>query len=183
MPRVPRLFMRVPLLRGLARLGDVLLAADSARRSGWATRADVADRRAPLAAHVRLLLGHLDPRRRHRHDRRDARLAAAWPDALPPRRRAPRDRSGRAGNLSATWDGRDEAVAVLAALRARTSSRSCCPVGLIADRLWPFAPTLWTPVVLAVLSLAVSMELWRAVQSSPHPAARFFLYPGLACSD
>ena len=54
------------------------------------------------------------------------------------------------------------------------------PVGLVADRLWPFAPALWTPVVVAALSLAVSMELWRVVQGSTLPAARFFLYPGLA---
>jgi len=54
------------------------------------------------------------------------------------------------------------------------------PVGLAADRVWPFAPALWTPVVVAVLSLAFSMELWRAVQGSTHRAARVFLVPGLA---
>jgi uncharacterized protein YqhQ len=51
---------------------------------------------------------------------------------------------------------------------------------LLADRLWPFAPALWTPVVLAVLSLGLTMELWRVVQSSTGQMARVFLYPGLA---
>jgi len=53
------------------------------------------------------------------------------------------------------------------------------PVTLLADRLWPFAPALWTPVVLAMLSLGLTMELWRVVQSSTVPMARIFLYPGL----
>ena len=52
------------------------------------------------------------------------------------------------------------------------------PVTLIADRLWPFAPALWTPVVLAMLSLGLTMELWRVVQSST-VSMRIFLYPGL----
>ena len=54
------------------------------------------------------------------------------------------------------------------------------PMALLADRLWPFAPALWTPVVVAVLSLGLTMELWRAVQGSTLPAARAFLVPGLA---
>ena len=31
-----------------------------------------------------------------------------------------------------------------------------------------------------MISLALSMELWRAVQGSTHRYARFFLFPGLA---
>ena len=54
------------------------------------------------------------------------------------------------------------------------------PITLLADRLWPFAPALWTPVVLAVISLGLTMELWRVVQSSTKPMTRAFLYPGLA---
>jgi uncharacterized protein YqhQ len=34
--------------------------------------------------------------------------------------------------------------------------------------------------VLAVLSLGLTMELWRVVQSSTGQMARVFLYPGLA---
>jgi uncharacterized protein YqhQ len=54
------------------------------------------------------------------------------------------------------------------------------PVGLVADRLWPFATTLWTPVLVSLLALALTMELWRVVQSSSLPAARVLLFPGLA---
>jgi uncharacterized protein YqhQ len=53
-------------------------------------------------------------------------------------------------------------------------------VSLLADRLWPFTPALWTPVVVAVLSLGLTMELWRVVQDSSLTAARAFLVPGLA---
>ena len=51
---------------------------------------------------------------------------------------------------------------------------------MLADRLWPFAPTLWTPVVVALLTLGLTMELWRVVQGSTLQAARAFLVPGLA---
>ena len=54
------------------------------------------------------------------------------------------------------------------------------PMSLLADRLWPFAPALWTPVVVAMLSLGLTMELWRVVQDSTLTAARAFLAPGLA---
>jgi uncharacterized protein YqhQ len=83
------------------------------------------------------------------------------------------------GNLAATWEG--DAKPSRFSLRCGTNFVALVlPVGLVADRLWPFAPALWTPVVVAVLSLALSMELWRAVQSSTHVSARFFLLPGLA---
>jgi hypothetical protein len=54
------------------------------------------------------------------------------------------------------------------------------PVTLVADWAWPFAPALYTPVLVTVLSLALTMELWRAVQSSRARLARTFLVPGLA---
>ncbi len=34
--------------------------------------------------------------------------------------------------------------------------------------------------MLAVISLGLTMELWRVVQSSTKPMTRAFLYPGLA---
>jgi uncharacterized protein YqhQ len=54
------------------------------------------------------------------------------------------------------------------------------PTTLLADRLWPLAPALWTPVVVLTLSLALSMELWRMVQKSSHRFWQLFLKPGLA---
>jgi Protein of unknown function (DUF1385) len=54
------------------------------------------------------------------------------------------------------------------------------PVTVLADWAWPFAPALYTPVLVTVLSLALTMELWRAVQGSKARIARVFLLPGLA---
>jgi len=81
--------------------------------------------------------------------------------------------------LGATWD--DERHPSRFSLRCGTNFVALVlPITLLADRLWPFAPALWTPVVLAVLSLGLTMELWRVVQSSTGQMARVFLYPGLA---
>jgi uncharacterized protein YqhQ len=83
------------------------------------------------------------------------------------------------GTLAATWRG--EARPTRFSLRCGTNFVALVlPVGLLADRLWPFAPTLWTPVLVALLALGLTMELWRVVQSSSLPAARAFLAPGLA---
>jgi uncharacterized protein YqhQ len=54
------------------------------------------------------------------------------------------------------------------------------PVTLLADRLWPLTPALYTPVVVLTLSLALSMELWRMVQKSSRGFWQTFLLPGLA---
>jgi uncharacterized protein YqhQ len=82
------------------------------------------------------------------------------------------------GQLGATWE--DDVRPSRFSLRCGTNFVALVlPVTLIADRLWPFAPALWTPVVLAMLSLGLTMELWRVVQSSTVPMARIFLYPGL----
>ena len=80
---------------------------------------------------------------------------------------------------SATWDG--EAAPSRFSLRCGTNFVALAlPVALLADRLWPFAPALWTPVIVALLSLGLTMELWRVVQGSALPIARAFLVPGLA---
>ena len=54
------------------------------------------------------------------------------------------------------------------------------PVTVVAERIWPFQAALWTPAVVTVLSLALTMELWRAVQESSRRSARLLLLPGLA---
>jgi uncharacterized protein YqhQ len=83
------------------------------------------------------------------------------------------------GLLRRTWDG--EARPSRFSLRCGTNFVALAlPMSLLADRLWPFAPAIWTPVVVAVVSLGLTMELWRAVQGSTLPAARVFLLPGLA---
>jgi uncharacterized protein YqhQ len=54
------------------------------------------------------------------------------------------------------------------------------PITFLAERVWPFAPALYTPLLVTILSLAVTMELWRAVQASSKSFVRALLFPGLA---
>ena len=80
--------------------------------------------------------------------------------------------------LGATWAG--EARPSRFSWRCGTNFAALVvPVTAFADRVWPFAPALYTPVLVTVLSLALTMELWRAVQASPWRVARILLLPGL----
>ena len=54
------------------------------------------------------------------------------------------------------------------------------PVTYLADRALPLTPAFWSPLVVLVLSLALTMELWRLVQRSSHRFWQWFLLPGLA---
>ena len=54
------------------------------------------------------------------------------------------------------------------------------PVTWLAERAWPFAPQVYTPLAVTLVSLSLTMELWAAVQGSSRRAARIFLVPGLA---
>ena len=81
--------------------------------------------------------------------------------------------------LAATWRG--------AAAPSRFSPRCgtnfaalALPVTFFADRLLPLAPAFWTPLVIMVLSLALTMELWRLVQRSSRWFWQAFLLPGMA---
>lgn len=80
--------------------------------------------------------------------------------------------------LTATWEG--------SARPSRFSSRCgtnfaalVLPVTFLADRAWPLAPALYTPLVVTLLSLALTMELWQAIQVSGHRLFRPLLLPGL----
>jgi uncharacterized protein YqhQ len=179
MPRVPSHFMRVPLLRGLARL--MMSFSPLMQRDGVAGRwekillttvllspvlfAFFSGTLALVAGFVLtglMLVWLLRGRTLYLHGAEHRAIAAA-----------------EQGKLAAAWEG--EAKPSRFSLRCGTNFVALVlPVGLLIDRLWPFAPAIWTPILLAVFSLAISMELWRAVQSSTHPAARFLLYPGLA---
>jgi|SRR5215210_518973 len=53
------------------------------------------------------------------------------------------------------------------------------PVTFLADRAWPLAPALYTPLLVTLLSLAVTMELWQAIQVSGRRLFRPLLLPGL----
>jgi uncharacterized protein YqhQ len=52
------------------------------------------------------------------------------------------------------------------------------PVAIFGGRFWPLPTTAFTPVVVSVLALALTMELWHLVQSVPR-LARVVLLPGL----
>jgi len=80
--------------------------------------------------------------------------------------------------LGATWAG--EARPSRFSWRCGTNFAALVvPVTALADRVWPFAPALYTPLLVTVLSLALTMELWRVVQDSPWRGARILLLPGL----
>jgi uncharacterized protein YqhQ len=52
------------------------------------------------------------------------------------------------------------------------------PVAVFGSRFWPLPATVMTPVIVSVLALALTMELWLLVQRLPR-LARVVLLPGL----
>jgi len=52
------------------------------------------------------------------------------------------------------------------------------PVAVVGGRFWPLPATALTPLVVSVLALALTMELWIIVQGSRR-LARIVLLPGL----
>lgn len=179
MPSPPRLVARIPLARGLARLA--MSVAPLFRRSGVAKKGErrilLAAVFAPLAfvflpstwalagwaaVTVGLILWIFRGRTLNLHGAEHRAIAAV------------EERS-----LECTWAG--------SAKPSRFSPRCgtnfaalVIPVTVVAEQIWPFQAALWTPAVVTVLSLALTMELWRAVQESSHRSARLLLLPGLA---
>src|ERR687888_2245451 len=79
--------------------------------------------------------------------------------------------------LRETWDG--AARPSRFSLRCGTNFAALLlPVAVFGGRLWPLPATALTPVVVSVLALAVTMELWLLVQGSRR-LARVVLLPGL----
>jgi uncharacterized protein YqhQ len=80
--------------------------------------------------------------------------------------------------LCHTWSGRARPSRF--SLRCGTNFAALLfPVALVAGRLWPLPATALTPLVVSVLALALTMELWLLVQGSRR-VARIVLLPGLA---
>ena len=52
------------------------------------------------------------------------------------------------------------------------------PVAVFGGRFWPLPATAMTPLVVSILALALTMELWLLVQRIPR-LARVVLLPGL----
>jgi uncharacterized protein YqhQ len=83
-----------------------------------------------------------------------------------------------ARRLTATWTG----VAKPSRFSPRCGTNFAAlvlPVTALADRAWPLAPALYTPLLVTVLSLALTMELWQAIQVSGRRLLRPLLLPGL----
>jgi uncharacterized protein YqhQ len=179
MPHPPALMRRIPLLRGLVRL--VLSLSPLARPTGRGGRSErlalavalivpfgfvflphLAGLVLGIVFTVALLAMLFRGRTLFLHGAEHRAIAAA------DERR-----------LEATWKG--------TARPSRFSPRCgtnfaalVAPVTVVADRFWPLPVALWTPLAVTALSLAVTMELWQAVQASGSRVARLFLLPGLA---
>jgi uncharacterized protein YqhQ len=79
--------------------------------------------------------------------------------------------------LRATWDG--SARPSRFSLRCGTNFAALLtPVAVFGGRFWPLPATALTPLVVSVLALALTMELWLLVQGSRR-LARIVLLPGL----
>jgi hypothetical protein len=178
MLHVPEGLQRLPLARGLVRLAasvSPLLRRDGVARrperwlilvallapfgfwflpEPWSTVAGI-------AVSVALVVTILRGRALHLHGAEHRAIAAV---------------EGR--RLAATWDG----LAAPSRFSPRCGTNFAAlalPVTLLADRTLPFAPAFWSPFVVLVLSLALTMELWRMVQASSRRFWRAFLLPGL----
>ena len=178
MPQVRSRLGRLPLVRGLVRLGASL--SPLFRRTGVAPRRERLLLAAALAAPAALVfLPHeygvaagvavsgvllvwlFRGRTLRLHGAEHRSIAAA-----------------ERGELRATWAG--EARPSRFAPRCGTNFAALVvPVAVLADRFWPVPAAFYTPVLVTVLSLALTMELWRVVQSAKG-WGRLFLAPGLA---
>jgi uncharacterized protein YqhQ len=79
--------------------------------------------------------------------------------------------------LRETWLGK--ALPTRFSLRCGTNfSALLLPVAVFGGRFWPLPATALTPLVVSVLALALTMELWQLVQRLPR-LARVVLLPGL----
>jgi hypothetical protein len=179
MPSPPEFLNRLPLARGLTRLAASL--SPVFRREGVAPRPErlliAAAVLSPIGLafvsgpwstisgvvlSIALLFTILRGRALHLHGAEHRAIAAA-----------------EEHSLAETWDG--TAKPTRFSLRCGTNFAALAlPVTFVADHALPFAPAFWTPVVVLVFSLALTMELWRLVQRSSRGFWHAFLLPGLA---
>jgi uncharacterized protein YqhQ len=179
MPSPPSFTRRIPLVRGLLRLGlamaPLFRGSNVARRRErlFLTAAVIApfslvflpqSAALPVAIGLAvLLLGWLlRGRTLFLHGAEHRAIAAA-----------------ESGSLVATWDG----LARPSRFSPRCGTNFAAlvlPVSVAADHLWPLPVAVYTPLAVTLISLALTMELWQFVQASRHRFARVFLFPGLA---
>jgi uncharacterized protein YqhQ len=169
---------KIPLVRGLVRLG--LSLSPLLRRNGVARRRE---RLFLLAAFVLPLLFAFLPHQLSLAAGIGGMIAlAAW--LLRGRTLALHGGEHRAiaaaeeRRLAATWTG--AARPTRFAARCGTNFAALVvPVAAAVQRAWPFAPTVYASAAVVLVSLALTMELWLAVEGSARRAARAFLLPGL----
>jgi hypothetical protein len=179
MPRPPALLRRVPLVRGLVKLG--LSLSPLLRGGGVARRGE---RRLLLLALVIPLLAYPLPAPF------GTALAAAvtaglivW--MLRGRTLALHGAEHRAiaaaeeGRLVATWSG-DARPSRFSPRCGTNFAALVVPVTLALERLWPLPTAVFTPLAVTAASVALSMELWQLVQRSNGGALQLLLVPGLA---
>lgn len=177
MPAAPRVFHSIPLARGLTRLAGSLSPlfrreGVTRRRERWflalAIVAPLLLAFAPswisfaagIATTVALLAWLLRGRTLFLHGAEHRAIAA-----LETRR------------LRETWHGAVRPTRF--SLRCGTNfSALLLPIAIFGGRFWPLPATVFTPLVVSILALAVTMELWLLVQRLPK-LARIVLLPGL----
>ena len=177
MPVAPRLLRAIPLARGLVRLAGSL--SPVFRREGVARGREriflIAAIIAPLllafapnwlgltvgfATTFALLGWLLRGRTLYLHGAEHRAIAAL---------------EGR--RLRETWTGLARPSRI--SLRCGTNFAALLmPVAIFGGRFWPLPATAVTPLVVSVLALALTMELWLLVQRLPR-LARIVLLPGL----
>jgi uncharacterized protein YqhQ len=179
MPSPPSFTRRVPLLRGLLRLGlamaplfrgsnvarpreRLFLAAAVIAPFSFVFLPNSAALPLAIAIAVLLLAWMLRGRTLFLHGAEHRAIAAV-----------------ESGSLLATWDGRARPTRF--SPRCGTNFAALVlPVSVGADHLWPLPVAAYTPFVVTLISLALTMELWQLVQTSRRRVARVFLIPGLA---
>jgi len=179
MPRPPGLVARLPLVRGLARLG-VSLAPLFARR-GAARRGERLVLLAALLAPIpmafvpstfrpealavviaALLAWMLRGAALRLHGAEHRAIAAA-----------------ETRSLVDTWHGRARPSRF--SLRCGTNFAALLvPVSLLLERVWFVPSSTLTPVFVSLAALTVTMEIWLAAQRWLSPVGRIVLLPGLA---
>ena len=179
MPQPPRRLRSIPLVRGLVRLGASL--SPLFRRTGVARGRErlflATAMIAPLALvftpkWLGLTVGALTTLALFRWLLRGRTLYLHGAEhraiaALEERR------------LRATWAG--SARPSRFSLRCGTNFAALLtPVAVFGGRFWPLPATALTPLVVSVLAIALTMELWLLVQKGSRRLARIVLLPGLA---
>jgi hypothetical protein len=178
MPQASPRLQRLPLVRGLVRLGAslsplfrrigvtrrrerVLLALALLAPVGLAFAPETIGLWGGLFITAGLIVWIFRGRTLHLHGAEHRAIAAA-----------------EERRLSLTWSGAAR-PSRFAARCGTNFAAMAVPITVLADRFWPTAPAFYTPVLVTVLSLALTMELWRLVQSA-RGWRRIFLAPGLA---